>query len=398
MAPKLLYLVTEDWYFVSHRLPMARAALNAGFEVHVATRVSKHGGVIASEGFVVHPLAWERGRFDPLHLTLAISEVRSLYRALRPAVAHHVALAPTVIGSLAAAGLSFPRLNALAGLGFAFTSKGVKAAAMRLVLQNLLRLLLRNANAVALVQNPDDRRALEQIGISAEKIALIPGSGVDADRLQPLPDPAGPVTAAFVGRLLYDKGLAVLIDAVKLLQARQKPIRLIVAGEVDPANPASIPDKLVSEWKAIPGVDFRGHVGDIRTVWRDAHIAVLPSRREGLPLSLLEAAACGRPLVATDVPGCREVARPGVNALLVPPDDAPALSNALARLAEDRDLRVQLGQASRKLVEATFSSGRIQSEIVALYRHLLEPKGLPAKQVADPAAPVFRRKRHKQID
>jgi glycosyltransferase involved in cell wall biosynthesis len=379
MPPKLVYLVTEDWYFVSHRLPMARAALRAGFEVHVATRVSKHGGAIESEGFILHPLAWERGRFAPLHLTRVIADVRSLYRSISPALAHHVALAPTVVGSLAALGMRFPRINALAGLGFAFTSSGVKAALMRLALSTLLRVLLRKKEAIALVQNPDDRAALTQIGIPAAKIALIPGSGVDTARFQPLPEPADPVTAAFAGRLLYDKGVAVLADAAKLLNERKTPIQLIIAGDTDPANPASIPDNVIAGWKTIPGLDFRGHVADIGTLWRDAHIAVLPSRREGLPLSLLEAAACGRPLVATDVPGCREIARPGVNGLLVPPDDSTALADALSRLAQDRDLRIGLGRASRELAETTFSSERIQAQIVALYRRLLEPSGAASR-------------------
>jgi glycosyltransferase involved in cell wall biosynthesis len=231
MALKIIYLVTEDWYFVSHRLPMARAAKRAGFEVHVATRVAKHGSTIEREGFILHPLDWERGSRDPLHLASAVMQVRRLYREVQPWIAHHVALAPTIVGSLAATGMDFPCLNALAGMGFAFTSPGPKARAIRTVLTVLLRRTLRRPYATALVQNPDDRKALQAIGIAAEKIALIPGSGVDTDKLQPLPEPPPPVTIGFVGRLLHDKGVAALMEAHRLLQSRGRNFELLIAGD-----------------------------------------------------------------------------------------------------------------------------------------------------------------------
>jgi glycosyltransferase involved in cell wall biosynthesis len=373
MPPKLIYLVTEDWYFLSHRLPMARAALRAGFDVHVATRVAENGKAIEREGFTLHPLRWERGSLDPLHLMGTVREVRKLYRNLRPSLAHHVALAPSIVGSLAASGLSFPYLNALAGFGFAFTSDSAQAQAMRFVMSNLLRDVLRHARATALVQNPDDRGLLRTLGVSDEKIVLIPGSGVDTHALQPLPEPPPPITLGFVGRLLHDKGVATLIAAHQLLRARGDDIRLLIAGDADPANPASISDEQLANWKKLDGVSFVGHVADVRDVWRRAHIAVLPSRREGLPLSLLEAAACGRPIIATDVPGCREIARPHVNALLVPPENPAALADVIARLAADADVRARFGAAGRRLVENEFCSDRIGRDVVSLYRRMLAP-------------------------
>jgi glycosyltransferase involved in cell wall biosynthesis len=371
MFPKLIYLVTEDWYFVSHRLPMARAARDAGFEVHVATRVATHGPAIEREGFVLHPLHWERGSLDPRHVISVVKQVRMLYSKIGPALAHHVALAPTIIGSLAATGLGFPYLNALAGLGFAFTSETVQARAIRKVLSGLLRFLLRRDGASVLVQNPDDRKAIEALGIHRAKIALIPGSGVDTGRLSPMSEPPLPIAAAFVGRLLYDKGLGTLIAAHELLRQRGIDIHLLIAGEPDPANPASIPEPVLAEWKTRDCLTFLGRVNDIRDVWAKAHIAVLPSRREGLPLTLLEAAACGRPLIATDVPGCREIARPGINGLLVPPDAPGPLADAIAQLAADESLRHRFGAASRRLVEAEFSSETVGVQIVTLYRRML---------------------------
>lgn len=369
--PRLVYLVTEDWYFVSHRLPMARAAASAGFEVHVATHVAKEAAAIEREGFILHPLHWERGSLDPLRFIAIVAEVRKLYRVIEPVLAHHVALAPTIVGSFAALGMPFPQLNALAGLGFAYTSSALKARAIRPIFSTLLRLLLRRAQAAALVQNPDDRKALRALGIPSEKIALIPGSGVDPERLRPLPEPPEPITVGFVGRLLHDKGIATLIAAHQSLHAQGKPVHLLIAGDADPANPASVPDALLSRWKTLANVSFLGRVEDVRDVWRQAHIAVLPSRREGLPLSLLEAAACGRPLVATDVPGCREIARHGLDALLVAPEDASALASAIARLAADPDLRRRFGAAARQIVQSEFSGARVAQEIVALYRRML---------------------------
>jgi glycosyltransferase involved in cell wall biosynthesis len=385
MALKIIYLVTEDWYFVSHRLPMARAAKRAGFEVHVATRVTGHRDAIEHEGFILHPLDWERGSLDPLHLASAVMQVRRLYKSVQPWIAHHVALAPTIVGSLAATGMNFPCLNALAGMGFAFTSQGTKARAMRTVLTILLWTVLRRPYATALVQNPDDRKALEAIGIPGDKIALIAGSGVDTDELQPLPEPPPPIAIGFVGRLLHDKGVATLMEAHQFLQSRGQDLELLIAGDADPANPASIPESELAAWKKREHVTFLGHIPDVREVWSKAHIAVLPSRREGLPLSLLEAAACGRPLVATHVPGCREIARPNVNALPVPPDDAPALADAIARLAGDAELRQRFGSAGRQLVEAEFSSTRVGQEIVALYRKLLRIPPGPLRSFPRPA-------------
>jgi len=375
--PVLAYVVTEDWYFLSHRLPMARAARAAGFEVHVITHVNKGGAAIEAEGFRLHPVVWRRGSLHPLGFLSNIRAVRRVFRAIKPALVHNVALQPTIVGSLAALGLPLLRLNALAGLGFTFTSSTAKARLVRPVLEGLLRFVLRDPHAAVLVQNPDDRAAISGLGVPADKIFIIPGSGVETDRLVPLPEPAGEMTMAFVGRLLDDKGIRPLVAAQALLARRGTPVRLLIAGEPDPANPVSIPPAEIAGWASQSGVELLGHVGDIREVWRRAHIAVLPSRREGLPKSLLEAAACGRPIVATDVPGCREVARPGVNAFLVPPDDAQALADAVGTLATDADLRRSYGAASRELVVSEFSADKIGRDVVALYGRLLRQRAMP---------------------
>jgi len=371
MAQKILYLVSEDWYFVSHRLPMARSAKAAGYEVHVATRIGDCGSQIRGEGFILHPIAWHRGSINPIHFLTTILETRSLYKQLRPDLVHHVALVPSVVGSIAALGLPAAKLNAFAGLGYIFTSSTTKARLVRLFAAPLLRWLLKRPNTTVLVQNPDDRTAAMRLGVPPERIALVPGSGVDIDVLTPLSEPLDPFTIGFVGRLLDDKGVQTLVRAHKILAERGVIVRALLAGAPDPSNPASIPEHVLNGWRKRPNLVLLGQVDDVRTVWAQAHVGVLPSRREGLPKSLLEAAACGRPLIATDVPGCREIARQGVNALLVPPDNAPALAIAIETLMKDRDLRLRFGGASRKLVVDEFSSAQIGREIVALYSRLL---------------------------
>jgi glycosyltransferase involved in cell wall biosynthesis len=369
--PVLAFLVTEDWYFLSHRLPMALAAQRAGYDVHVLTHCDRGAAAIAAHGFTLHELPWQRGNMDPRAVMGAVRAIRSVYRSLKPAIVHHVAVQPCVIGSLAAYGLPIRRVNAVAGFGSVYTSDSLKARIVRAAMPRLLKWALTQPGAIALVQNPDDRAALEALGVPPARIALVPGSGVDVDALPVLPEPSGPMTAAYVGRLLEDKGLRPLIAAQAELARRGVALRVLLAGEADPANPSSIPAQEIASWRRQPGIELLGHVADIRTVWAQAHIAVLPSRREGLPKSLLEAASCGRPMVATDVPGCREIARRDVTALLVPPDDTRALGDALQRLAGDGELRRRFGAAARAIVETEFSSARVGADIVALYGRLL---------------------------
>jgi glycosyltransferase involved in cell wall biosynthesis len=382
MARKILYLVSEDWYFISHRIPMARAAQAAGYEVHVATRVGDFAEQIRKEGFLLHPIHWRRGSMNPLRLCAAIMETRQVYKNVRPDLVHHVAVVPTVIGSIAALGLPIIRLNALAGLGFAFTSDKASARILRPMARHLLRWLLKRPNSTVLVQNPDDYAVVTGLGVPKQSIALIAGSGVDVDVLTPLPEPPGTFTAGYVGRLLDDKGVRTLVRAHEMLAQRGITIKTLLAGEPDPSNPASIPEHVLARWKRIPNLQLLGHVDDIRNVWAQAHVAVLPSRREGLPKSLLEAAACGRPLVATDVPGCREIARNGVNALLVPWDDPTALAAAIERLVKDPDLRSRFGAASRQIAVSEYSSRRVASDTAALYARLLENALSPKLQTA----------------
>jgi glycosyltransferase involved in cell wall biosynthesis len=370
-APRLLYVVSEDWYFLSHRLPMARAARDSGYDVHVATRVVDGAGAIEAEGFKLHSIPFARGRVGPLGALQTIAALRRIHRDVRPALAHHVALQAAVLGSLAAIGRPAVCVNALTGFGFTFISESVKARLLKPLIIFLLRFICMRGRNVALVQNPDDRDALLSLGIAAEQIALIPGSGVDVERLQPSPEPQGTLTVAFVGRLLEDKGIRPLVAAIRLLRDRGTAVNLIIAGDMDPANPSSVKRAELDQWTRSPGITWAGHVSDIAAVWAKSHIAALPSRREGLPKALLEAAACGRPMVATDVPGCREIVIPDKTGLLVRLDDRTALADAIGKLAASANLRARYGEAARALVLEKFSAAAIGRQTVQLYDRLL---------------------------
>jgi glycosyltransferase involved in cell wall biosynthesis len=367
-APRLLYVVTEDWAFLSHRLPMARAAREAGFEVHVATRVSGGAAAIEAEGFVLHPVPFRRGSLSPVSTFSTIAALRRVHREVKPALTHHVALQACVLGMLATLGRPAACINAFIGLGYLFTSESGKARAGRTLIGVLLRFLINRKNSIALVQNSDDMAALISLGIAKGRIALIPGSGVDTDRFTPIPEPAGAPTFGFVGRLLDDKGIRTLVAAHRLLRARVPNARLLIAGTPDPANPASVTEAEAKSWNEQPGIAWLGHVNDIAGFWAQAHIAVLPSRREGMPLSLMEAAACGRAMIASNVPGCREVVIHEHNGLLFAVDDAPALADAMARLAADPQLRSRYAVAARKRAVERFAADIIGRETVELYR------------------------------
>jgi glycosyltransferase involved in cell wall biosynthesis len=384
--PKLLFLTTEDWYFCSHRLPVARAARDAGFEILVATRVRAHGAEIRREGFALFPLAWRRRGDGPSGAIRAIAAIIRLYRRERPDIVHHIALKPVLFGGLArrfgflgAAG--GPAVVAsVMGLGSGFSATDRVARLRRPALRLALRIVVGGNRGRVIVQNREDGAALAGCGVDRRRIALIRGSGIDVRHFRPLPEPSGDtVRVALVARMLRQKGVLAAAAAIRLLRARGLPVELLLAGPTDPDNPGSLSAETLLSLGAEPGVTWLGPVADIREVWRRAAIAVLPSTYgEGLPKALLEAAACARPIVATDMPGCREVVRPGETGILVPPDDEAELAEAIMTLATDAAQRRRLGRAGRALAEREFAEDIVAAGTLAVYRSLLA-EGAPCE-------------------
>lgn len=369
---KLLFVVTEDWYFWSHRLALARAARDAGWQVEVATRVQAHRARIEAEGFRLVALPWRRGggsRIDELKTLWLLFRLMSV---ARPDLVHLIALKPIVYGGLAArlAGLR-ARVSTVAGLGYVFTSKSPRARLLRPVLRLALRLAMAGRSGLVTVQNPDDGRVLGRGIVRPDRLVLIRGSGVDTARFAPAPEPDGVPVIAMACRLVRDKGIATLVEAARHLKAAGVAFRLRLAGALDPENRDAHTRDEIDGWVAAGLVEWDGPVDDVPALWRASHIAAYPSvYGEGIPKTLLEAASCGKPIVTTDMPGCRETVAEGTSGFLVPPDDAAALADRLRRLIEDKALRRRMGEAARAKAVAEFSDERIVGETLAVYRRV----------------------------
>lgn len=371
--PKILYFVTEDWYFCSHRLTLAKAAQQAGFDVSVLTRVNQHADLILKEGMQLIPLDVRRGGINLLYELWTLWQISRIYREIKPTIVHHVALKPVLYGSIVA--LAMPSLkvvNLLAGLGAVFSSDKLKARVLRPLVKALLGRLLRRPNTCSIAQNNEDFAVLlNQLQIPAMALKLIKGSGVDTENFSVLPAPHEPITLALVSRLLWDKGVGEYVAAVKYLKQKGYHFDAILVGKPDPENMASVSSEQLQAWHQDGLIRCLGHIENIAEFWRSAHIAVLPSYREGLPKSLLEAAACGRPIVTTDTSGCKEVVDDGINGFLVPVRDIQALAEAVEKLILDGQLRQKMGAAGRRKVEQEFSDAIVLKQTLEIYQELL---------------------------
>jgi glycosyltransferase involved in cell wall biosynthesis len=375
--PKLLYLVTEDWYFVSHRLPLAVAALKAGFDVVVVTRVDKAEDAIRAAGLRLISIPFNRSKLNPFEALKTLAALRAIYRSEAPDIVHHVAMTPVIYGSIAAAMVGGRRqVNALMGLGYVFISDDLKARLLRAPVAVLLRMALKARHTRVIVQNRDDFKLLEHSGFArSHDLRLIRGSGVDprhfaeADAVG-----SGTPTVVLPARMLRDKGVLEFVEAARLLKAKGVLARFVLCGSPDPLNPASLSEDELRRHALAGVVEYWGWQKDMSLVWKAAQVVCLPSYGEGLPKVLLEAAASYLPLVAADVPGCREIVQPGVNGWLVPRGDEQALAAALEEALSNPDLRVQYGRAGRRIIEQEMSLQRVVKETLAVYSELLDEK------------------------
>ena len=363
---KLLFYVTEDWYFVSHRMPLALAAQAAGYDVSVVTRVRDHKAAIRQAGLRLIPFENSRTGVNPLAELLTVLRLIRLYRHERPAIVHHVAMKPVLYCSIAASFAGRPRIiNALAGMGWIFTAREGGARWLKLIVRWALRRVL--PTGVVLVQNPDDAQLMADLGVAASQIVVIPGSGVDLTKFRPLPEPVSIPTVVLPARLLWDKGVGEFVAAARSLRRQGIQARFILAGLPDAANPAAVPPVLIRKWVDEGVIEHLGWVEDMPRLLAESHIVCLPSYREGAPKALIEAAAAGRPIVTTDVPGCRHVVTHGDNGLLVPARNADLLGEAIATLIGDPELRRRMGARGRSRAERDFGLDRVIEEVLALY-------------------------------
>ncbi|HLV37786.1 MAG TPA: glycosyltransferase family 4 protein [Spirillospora sp.] len=376
MTYRLLYLVNIPRFFVTHRLPLALAARDSGYDVHVATSMYDEPNVqrIREAGLPFHPLPLRQHSTSPLHEWQALRAIYRLYQELRPDIVHQITIKSILYGS-AAARLTGVRavVNAVSGMGYVFVADGPKFALIRSAAKLAYHAALRYPHSRTIFQNPDDRDYFVQHGlIDSERAILIKGSGVDMDTFRPQQEPDGLPVVLFAGRLLWQKGVGEFVEAARRLQGRA---RFVIAGFGEAGNPASVPPDKLDEWQRSGVIEWWGQRADMPAVFAQSHIVCLPSSYgEGIPKVLIEAAACGRAIVTTDSPGCREITRHGENGLLVPVGDADALCAALAELIEDPARRQQMGAAGRRIAESEFSLAQINAQTLAVYRTLLAEK------------------------
>jgi glycosyltransferase involved in cell wall biosynthesis len=370
---RLLYFVTEDWFFCSHFIERACAARAAGYDVSVLTRVREHGEEIRRRGLTLIPIELKRHGINPFIEAATLLRVLRAYRRIRPDLVHHFALKPIVYGTLAARLGGFRRLvNAPVGMGFVFASNSALARLLRPLMRLTLRALLNPPGSRVVFENRDDlRSAVDEGFVRADSALLIRGAGVDTARFVPTPEPDSVPTVVLVARMLKEKGVQEYVDAARRLKDDGVRARFLLVGAPDPGNPSAVARTQLLAWQQQCIVEWLGQRTDIPEILAAAHIVCLPSYREGLPKTLLEALAAGRPIVTTDVPGCREVVTDSINGLLVPPRDAAALADALARLIRDPALRRRFGAAGRERAEREFATELVERATTALYRRML---------------------------
>ena len=368
MKRRLVFAATEDWWLWLHWAGLLKAAHAAGYDITVVTRANEHEERIRDLGFDFLDMDFGRGRLSPTANLRTLRRLYAIYRRIRPDLVHHVALQPTVFGSVAAALAGIPAVvNTITGMGHILASGDLRSRLLKSVLLPTLGWISRRSHMI--VQNSDDAEIFTRhLDVKIDHVTVIRGVGVDLQRFKPTPEPGGPIRVAMVSRLLWTKGVGEFIEAASSVRKSRKNIVFTLVGVSDDDNPSAVPHHRVKAWVAADLVDWWGFREDITEVWSRSHIAVLPSYyREGLPTSLLEAAACGRPIITTDMPGCREVVRHGENGLLVPVHNSQALTNAIVTLADDPARRAAMGTASRSLVEKEFGASRIYKETLSVY-------------------------------
>ncbi len=374
VSPKLLYVVTEDWFFASHFLSVAAAAREAGFAVGVVVRIRDPALARRIEAAGVRLIAsrHERGQFGPLAMLGHIVWFARLFRAERPDIVHLISVRLIVLAGLGAvlAGVRW-RVQAITGLGLIGASTGARAKVALRFLGWLLRGPLGGRRVRYVFENREDPVALG-MGPDDPALTIVGGAGIDALRETELPlPPIPPLRIAVVARMVRSKGVDVAVEAVRRTRSTGVDVALSIYGAPDPENPRSLSATTLEAWSREPGIAWRGHAADVRAVWRDHHVVCVPSRGgEGLPRALLEGAAAGRAIVTTRTPGCATFTRDGLEGFVVPPDDAGAMAKAFASLASDPDLVARFGHAARARVLDGFTTEAVAKSFVAVYRAL----------------------------
>ncbi len=377
MGKKILYVDNRPKYVISHRVSWLEAARKAGFEVHVTTLTAGESSQIEEAGFHYHPIS-EHGRSsNPLRELQLIGRLYCLYQRLQPDIVHQITLRSILYGGFASLVVRKPAIvNGVTGLGYLFTVDDPKIRALKKSVLCALWAFREVRSQTYLFQNPDDERLFRRNGIAeSSNSVLIKGSGVDTKHFCRSPEQPGPAVVLFPARMLWHKGVQEFVDAARKVRREGYHARFVMVGDTDADNPASVPADQLEQWENEGVIEWWGYQESMSDVFAQSHIVCLPSKyREGVPKVLVEAASCGRPIVTTDMPGCREIVQDGENGLLVPPEDVQSIAKAIVRLLKDPGLRQKMGDQGRALVQKEFSVEHVVERTVEVYLDLLQRK------------------------
>lgn len=374
--PKVLIFINIDTFFVTHRMALGLALRDAGLDVVVTAAETGYSKHIVAQGIRFVPIPLDRSSRSPPREAKSLAAIAAVYRRERPDVVQHASIKALMYGSWIARALGIPIINTVSGLGYAMIERPNARLDQRLLRAGVklgYRLAFRGSRVHNVFQNPEQLEQFTRLGlVERSSTRLIRGSGVDIARFRPspLPDDAHPIVMV-PSRLLWDKGIGEFVEAARMLKRRASSARFVLVGGEDPANPARIPSGDVEAWIREGVVEWWGWQDDMPSVLRQATLVVLPSYAEGLPLALAEGGAVGRPLIASDIPGCREVVVHGENGWRVPLRDARLLADSIETALSDRARLIRMGELSRAHVERHLSRDRVVDEMLALYREVL---------------------------
>jgi glycosyltransferase involved in cell wall biosynthesis len=366
---RLVYVINDAEFFVRHRMGHVAEAIAEGYDVHILVPPGAATASMIADGATVHALPLARGKASPVRELQTISAIARLYRQLRPQLVHHISVKPVLYGTIVARALGVPGIvNTIPGMGWLFTGEDTAAAVRRKLAIAFYQMALRTQRMRIIVQNPDDRDELVRERIaSPESIVVLDGAGIDLDEFRFHEAPDGPPLVVMPARMLRDKGVVEYVEAARALRATTNA-RFALVGGIDPHNPAGLKESALNEWQSEGVVEWWGHREDMPQILAQAAIVALPSYREGMPRTLLEAAATGRPIVTTEVPGCRQAVIHGETGLLVPSRDSAALARALKTVIDDHALRVRMGRAARAMAERRWDINKIMRETLDVYK------------------------------
>ncbi len=366
---RILFIVNVDWFFVSHRLPIALALIKSGVEVHLASRFTTHKAYLEGLGINTHPIVISRGGISLLEEFRSIYSLYVLVKNVNPDLAHLVTIKPVMYGGLVARLLCVRRVVAsISGLGFVFIDQSLKAKVIRKIAICCYRLGLSTKRVTVIFQNTADRSLfIDKKIVRDSQAVLIPGSGIDLNSFRFTPEPEESPVVMFLARFLKDKGIVEFVEASSIVKAVFPSARFVLVGNIDSDNPNSISSSDLNSWVKLGLVEDWGYATNVFSAIRQSNLMILPSYREGLPKSLLEAAACGRAVITSNVPGCRDAIACGETGLLVNPKNAQMLADAIIQLLQDGPLRKEYGVAGRRLAEKYFDVNNVVSQHLSIY-------------------------------